>query len=323
MKIPEKLEKQLRNSQYGVYGHSAVQICSWTKKSLKNEGECYKHTFYGVDTHSCMEFSPAAMVCENNCIFCWRPMEFMGKQDMKDVDDPEVIVENLLKERYKLLSGFPGNEKVDMKKFNAGLEPTQFAISLSGEPTMYPKLPELILYLRSRKAKTIFLVTNGQEPEMLELLEKKDALPTQLYISTNASNESQFKKINIPHNNDAWNRYLKSLEIMSRLKTGRILRMTMIKDLNMDIHHIKEYKKIIDLANPHFIEVKAYMHIGYSRKRLNRANMPFHSDIQEYSENLAKEINYKLIDEKKDSRICLLQNKRNVIDPIIRNVIFN
>ena len=44
---------------------------------------------------------------------------------------------------------------------------------------MYPKLPELIKYLHSLKAtKSTFLVTNGQEPDMIQRLQDEDALPT-------------------------------------------------------------------------------------------------------------------------------------------------
>ena len=318
--IGEKIENQLRKAQYGIYNHSAVQICSWTKKSLRGEGICYKQEFYGADTHSCMEFSPAALVCENNCVFCWRPMEFMRTDSIQDADEPETIVENLLGERYKLLSGFPGGN-VDMTKFRESVDPTHFAISLSGEPAMYPKLPELILYLRSRKrTRTIFLVTNGQEPEMLRMLQKKDALPTQLYISTNAPNPALFSKINCPTKKDAWKRYKESLTIASKLKTRRVMRMTMIKGMNMEGSLIPEYAKLIEIYMPHFIEVKAYMHLGFSQKRLKKSNMPYHEDIAEYSEKLAKATGFEIINEKKDSRIVLLRNGKERIDPIIRSV---
>ena len=36
---------------------------------------------------------------------------------------------------------------------------------------MYPKLPELIKYLKSlEETKSIFLVTNGQEPDMIQAI---------------------------------------------------------------------------------------------------------------------------------------------------------
>jgi tRNA wybutosine-synthesizing protein 1 len=101
-----------------------------------------------------------------------------------------------MKERERLLSGFYGNNKNDKKKLDESLLPVHYAISLSGEPTMYPKLPQLIKYLKSLKAtKSVFLVTNGQEPAMLRRLADEDALPTQLYLSTNATNRKTFHLI--------------------------------------------------------------------------------------------------------------------------------
>jgi len=310
LKIDHKTEKQLRKAHYGVFNHSAVQVCAWTKKSLHSEGVCYKQQFYGIDTHRCMEFSPAAALCENNCIFCWRPMEFMrfGRIKAEEADDPKIIYENLMKERRKLLSGFPGDGKTDMRKYKEALLPSHFAISLSGEPTLYPKLPQLVRFLKALpQTKSIFIVTNGQEPDMLSKLARSP--PTQLYLSMNAPNQALFKRINCPVHKDAWSRFVRSLEIMSRMKTRRVLRMTMIKGMNMDDNFIEDYTKIISKAKPHFVEVKAYMWIGFSRKRLKQENMPFHKDIRAFAEKIAKAANLEVADEKADSRVVLLKAK--------------
>lgn len=199
IQITPQVQAKLKKAKYGVYNHSAVELCHWTKKSFANEGHCYKHKFYGISTHRCMEMTPAAMNCENRCIYCWRPAEFYDTLAMPAelVDEPDVIVEQLLKEREKLINGFYGNPKNDNVKLDESLLPAHYAISLSGEPTMYPKLPQLIKYLRSLETtKSIFLVTNGQEPAMLKRLADEDALPTQIYLSTNASNKKMFHAIN-------------------------------------------------------------------------------------------------------------------------------
>ena len=65
IQIQPSVMKQLKNAKYGVSNHSTVELCHWTKKSFVNEGECYKKKFYGIDTHRCMEFSPAGMLCQN------------------------------------------------------------------------------------------------------------------------------------------------------------------------------------------------------------------------------------------------------------------
>ena len=316
MEIPEEIKKQLLHAHYGVYHHSTVEICHWTKKSLMNEGDCYKRKFYGIETHRCMEFSPAGMICTNNCIYCWRPMEFMQYQEMKEVDEPEDIIKHLMEERRRLLSGFKGNKKVDKKKWEEAQIPSHFAISLSGEPTLYPKLPEMIKYLRSLpQTKSIFLVTNGQVPEMLERLEKEDALPTQLYLSMTAPNEMLYKRISRPIFRDAWERFMKSMKFLSKTKTRTVLRLTLIKGYNSDDKYLDEYAKLIKFANPHFLEVKAYVHIGRSILRLSADNMPSHEEIKEFTNKLLKKLDgFEYMDEQEASRIVVLQNKKRYIN---------
>jgi len=114
------------------------------------------------------------MFCENRCIYCWRPMEFYDslKMEPDKVAEPREIVTKLMEERKKLIVGHYGDPRQDRQKLDESLLPSHYAISLSGEPTMYPKLPELIKYLKSlSQTKSIFLVTNGQEPEMIQRLQ--------------------------------------------------------------------------------------------------------------------------------------------------------
>jgi len=319
LRIDPGIEKQLRNAKYGVFGHSAVQVCHWTKKSLHNEGYCYKQKFYGVDCHRCMEFSPAAVLCGQNCVFCWRPMEFMRFSGMvaEEADDPKEIYERLLEERRKLLSGFPGDGKTDPKKHGESLMPNHFAISLSGEPTVYPKLPELVNFLKGLPdTRSVFVVTNGQEPEMMEKLAKEP--PTQLYLSVNAPNRVLFEMVNRPSIENGWERFVRSLGIFSGMKTRRILRLTMIKGMNMDSPYVKQYADLIRKANPHFIEVKAYMWIGFSRKRLKEGNMPSHSEVREFAERLANLTDFEIADGKEDSRVVLLRNRKEKIERFIK-----
>jgi tRNA wybutosine-synthesizing protein 1 len=322
-KMTPEIEKELKKKHYGIYNHSAVQICSWTKKSLFDQNFCYKQKFYGVDCHRCMELSPAAVFCGHNCIFCWRPMEFMKSVTLKkkEADEPRDIYESLLESRYKMINGFPGNDKINMKKFRETLKPSHFAISLSGEPTLYPKLPELIKFLKSlEQTKSIFLVTNGQEPKMLERLAKENALPTQLYVSVNAPNEKLFRNIVCPTGKDAWKDFLRSLDVVSKMKTRRIMRLTLIKGINMKSGFVSEYAELVRRMNPHFIEAKAYMWLGYSRRRLQQNNMPLHKDVQGFANLIARETGFEILDEKEDSRIVLLGNPNERIDRLIKSV---
>ena len=101
------------------------------------------------------------------------------------------------RERRKLVSGFGALRDRSMGRFDELRPvPSHWAISLSGEPTIYPRLGLLIRKLKENpEVKTVFLVTNGQEPERIAQLAEDDSLPTQLYISFAASDESVFKRI--------------------------------------------------------------------------------------------------------------------------------
>ncbi|MBU3907513.1 MAG: radical SAM protein, partial [Nanoarchaeota archaeon] len=236
--ISENLKKILEKQHYGIAGkHSAVQICRWAKKALLDEGFCYKEQFYGIKSHLCCQMSPSIAWCPNKCIHCWRAVEFT--QDLKEIenakktDNPKEIIEECVKQQRKLLTGFKSNKKINMKKWEEAQNPRQFAISLAGEPTLYPKLAELIKELRKQK-KTSFLVTNGLYPEKIKELQKHSALPTQIYISLNTPNEKMYQEWHKSQLKDAWKRFNETIELFKKLKgkTRTVVRMTLVKDLN-------------------------------------------------------------------------------------------
>jgi tRNA wybutosine-synthesizing protein 1 len=322
IQITPQLKARLQKAKYGVYNHSAVELCHWTKKSFASEGSCYKHKFYGISTHQCMEMTPTAMNCENRCIYCWRPTEFYDTLEMPEdlVDEPDVIVQQLMAERKKLINGYYGNTKNDKKKLDESLLPAHYAISLSGEPTMYPKLPQLIKYLKSLKTtKSIFLVTNGQEPAMLRRLAVEDALPTQIYLSTNASNKKMFHQINRPMHKDAWERWSESLRFLATVSTRTVLRMTLIRGYNDSAGFVDEFVEMMAQGNPHFIELKSYMHIGMSNQRLEQDHMLEMHEVRDFSTNLCEKMpSFKVMDESEISRIVVLQNQARYTDRWIK-----
>ena len=314
--MPLETKLHLKKKQYGIVGkQGSVKVCIWTKKALKREAVCYKQRFYGVETHRCAEMTPITAICSQNCIYCWRPMEWMRFHEPKEdeVDNPHDLIEGILKERKQLLSGFKGNQKVDKELLKESYEPSHWAISLSGEPTLYPKLPELISQLWKRKStKTIFVVSNGEHPEMFQrMYEHKNGLPSQIYISIDAPNENLFKQINKPVYEDGWERLIRSLKILSKIPVRKVARITLIKGINDSDEVIREFPKILRLGNFDFIEVKAFMLLGYSRRRLTIENMPSHDEVRKFAFKLLEYMpEYKYEDEVKMSRIVLLMNKR-------------
>jgi len=316
--IPEKVKKILEKQHYALVGeHSAVQICRWTKKSLRDEGVCYKEKFYGIKSHLCCQMTPAVMWCPNRCLHCWRAVELTIGDELKGkVDSPKKIIDGCIKEQKRLLVGFkklPTSKghrvsKADMKKWEEAQEPMQFAISLSGEPFIYNGIGELISELK-RRGKTSFLVTNGLYPEKLEELKKKNQLPTQLYISVNTPNKNLYKKFHRSSMKDAWKKLNKSLELMKDLDCRTVFRINLVKDLNMI--EPENYAELVKKANPMFVEIKGFMSVGFARQRIGYDKMPLHEDIVEFAEKILKFLpKYKFLDEKKESRVVLLGKNR-------------
>ena len=313
----ERIKKILKKQHYGIVGnHSAVQICRWTKKSIRNEGVCYKEKFYGIKSHRCCQMSPAVMWCDNKCLHCWRAIEeTIGDEIKGEIDSPKEIIESCIKAQRKLLIGFKRGEtknlsKADMKKWGEAQEPMQFAISLSGEPTIYPYIAELILELKKR-GKTSFLVTNGLHPEKLEEIINKKQFPTQLYISVNASNKELYNKIHRSSKTNAWELLNKSLSLMKKFPRS-VFRINLVKELNMSEKDVLEYAKMIKKYKPLFTEVKGYMAVGFARERLRYERMPTYEEMGTFSEKLVLELgkNWKILDSHEYSRVFVLGKDR-------------
>lgn len=292
-----------------VGNHSAIKICLWCRQSLVGRGECYKSRFYGINSWRCCQMTPWVS-CQNKCLHCWRAIDLDMNEliDKDKTDNPDEIIKGCIKAQKNLLTGFKGNSKVNMKKWKESQNPENFAISLIGEPTLYPKLGELIKELRKR-GKTSFLVTNGLLPEKLIELKRKKALPTQLYLSLNYPNEEIFRKITNNKSKNAWEKLNQTLSLLPKLPTRKIVRMTLIRNLNMIL--LREYVKLIKKANPDFLEVKGFVSVGFARKRLGYERMPNHEEIKDFSRKLLKFLpKYKFLDEQEISRVVLLGKSR-------------
>lgn len=297
-------KKLLEKQGYRFCGeHSAIKICDWTKKSVIGEGVCYKERFYGINCHRCCQISLAVNFCDKDCVYCWRERK---NSPFTKVDEPLEVMEKASHFQKKLLDGFKGRKSFDVKKLAESRDIDSYAISLTGESLYYPKLNEFIKLARANGKRT-FLVVHGGFPEALSNLE----VPTQLYLSMDAPDEKMFNKIQRSMHKDAWKKYLKSLEILKKLKkkTRTVIRLTLIHDLNMSKDMIPGYAKLIEIAQPHFIEVKSYMWLGNSKKKFNPRDSPYHEEIQEFCKEFVKFIPYKIEDEQAASRVVFLKRK--------------
>ena len=321
--IPESTRKILKKQHYEIAGkHSAVQVCRWAKKSLRDEGVCYKEKFYGIKSHLCCQMTPAVMWCPNKCLHCWRAIELTIGNSLKGkTDSPEKIIDECINSQRRLLQGFKIDKnskkkqlsKANQKKYLEAQEPMQFAISLSGEPTTYKQIGELVSELRKR-GKTSFLVTNGLYPEKISEMSEKSQLPTQIYVSVNTPNKKMYNWFHRSSKKNAWKKLNETLKIFSRIrgKTRTVFRMNLVKDLNMI--EPGNYARLIKKANPMFIEVKGFMSVGFSRKRLGYERMPTHRELKDFSKKIIDELKkfgksfekYKILGEHEFSRVLVL-----------------
>lgn len=308
MLISQQKQKDLEKKGYrfaGKNAHAGNKICHWTRKSIVDEGTCYKEQFYGIKSHRCLQMSPSIPYCQHKCLFCWRDTEITKVSwDTDDYDDPKTIIEDCIENQKKLLCGFFGNEKSNPQKLKECVRPNNAALSLAGEPLLYPEINQLIDEFHKQDF-TTFLVTNGESPEDLKKLEENE--PTQLYVSLDAPNNEIYQKVCKPQVENGWEKLNETLELLSTYDTRKVLRITSVKDLNMT--NPEEYAKIIDKSDVDYIEIKAYMYVGDSRERLKWENMPKTVDIQNFASEVAKNCGMEIIDEVEKSRVLLLGDK--------------
>lgn len=304
--VPPSLIEALKKHRYHIVGgHSAVKRCRWLYETLIHNRPCYKQKFYGIKTHQCVQMTPSLFYCTQQCLFCWRAQSgdlqiAWEETKLPKWDSPEEIVEGSIKAQLEILSGYKGNPKADPQKFKEAMRPRHAAISLTGEPTLYDPIGELIQTFYKRGF-TTFLVSNGTVPSALAKLSRE---PTQLYISVCAPNKETYRMVCRPIFQNAWERLNETLELLPSFSCPTVIRITAVRGLNMS--DIKGYAKLIENANPTYVEPKAYMHVGFSRLRLGYESMPSHREIRDFALQLAGETSYNIVDESEKSRVVLL-----------------
>ncbi|WNY25491.1 4-demethylwyosine synthase TYW1 [Methanolapillus millepedarum] len=294
------MDELMRRQGYAKAGrHCAVKTCAWLKNSMNGTGVCYKSSFYGVVSHRCLQMTPT-LLCNQECIFCWRPTEVSAPAP-EEWDFPELIVSECLKAQKKLITGFGGSPNAVPENYEEAKTPSNVAISLSGEPTFYPHLPELIQEFE-KKGMTTFVVTNGTNPAMI-----KKIFPSQLYMSLDATTEDTYNKVCRPKSPALWNKVMESLDVLQEKKKAGVrtaVRITVVKGHNMT--DPEGFAKLIKRADPDFVEVKSYMHVGFSRLRLSRSNMAEQEEVKAFAEEIAAAAGYKFAGESEASRVVVL-----------------
>ncbi|MHA2312761.1 MAG: 4-demethylwyosine synthase TYW1 [Candidatus Thorarchaeota archaeon] len=313
--MPTELREKLKRQGYHLLGErGAFKACQWQRKSLVQGNVCYKQRFYGIESHRCLQMTPVVDKCTQNCDFCWRitPADIGAKWDQigvsnDDVLPPSELLDQTLTANLRSLGGYNPEIAPDVsaERYDEARDPKHLAISLAGEPTLYPHLSELVDEGKER-GMTTFLVTNGTQPKVLAEM----SLPTQLYVTLAAPNEEVYKSLCRPGMSGGWRRLNETQELLHSLSCRRANRLTMVEGQNM--HGVRSYAEMILKGEPDFIEVKGFMFLGSSRGRLAQTNAPSHREIRAFSEALSALTGYYVQDEQIESRVVLLSSKKHI-----------
>ncbi|XP_077467675.1 S-adenosyl-L-methionine-dependent tRNA 4-demethylwyosine synthase TYW1 [Stigmatopora argus] len=308
--ITPALREALNKQGYKLIGsHSGVKLCRWTKSMLRGRGGCYKHTFYGIQSHRCMETTPS-LACANKCVFCWRHhTNPVGTEWRWKMDPAEKILQDALEKHQNMIRQFRGVPGVKLDRYEEGLTVQHCALSLVGEPIMYPEINRFVRLLHSQRISS-FLVTNAQFPDEIRSLEPV----TQLYVSVDASTKDSLKKIDRPLFKDFWTRFLDSLKALAEKRQRTVYRLTLVKAWNVE--EMTAYSELIALGQPDFVEVKGVTYCGESSaSSLTMANVPWHQEVVAFVQQLVDMLpDYQIACEHEHSNCLLIAHNKFKVD---------
>jgi len=213
-----------------------------------------------------------------------------------------------MENHYRLVKQMRGVPGVLPERFDEAFRIRHCALSLVGEPIMYPHINEFVTLLHSKRISS-FLVTNAQFPDKITNL-----VPvTQLYVSVDAATKDSLKKIDRPLFRDFWERFLDCLDALSRKGQRTVYRLTLVKAYNTD--EIANYAQLIRRGKPDFIEIKGVTFCGFGgASGLTMENVPYHNEVIHFVELLQKELaddnQYEISCEHAHSVSVLLTNKK-------------
>jgi len=155
----------------------------------------------------------------------------------------------------KQMKGVPG---VIKERLEEAFTVRHCALSLVGEPIIYPYINEFIDLLHEREISS-FLVTNAQFPDKIDAVKPV----TQLYVSVDAATKDSLKKVDRPLFADFWERFLASLDSLGKKGQRTVYRLTLIKEWNVE--EIQSYAELMERGRPSFIEIKGVTYCGTSK----------------------------------------------------------
>ena len=105
-----------------------------------------------------METTPS-LACANKCVFCWRHHSNpVGTEWKWAMDEPELILEGALENHYKMIKQMKGVPGVLPERYQEGFQVKHCALSLVGEPIMYPEINKYLDLLHSKSISSFMVI---------------------------------------------------------------------------------------------------------------------------------------------------------------------
>jgi tRNA wybutosine-synthesizing protein 1 len=228
------------------------------------------------------------------------------------VDQPRMILDNALLNHKQMINTMKGVPGVQPDRLAAAQKPRHCALSLVGEPIMYPHINEYVRMLHEENISS-FLVTNAQFPEAMIAMEPV----CQLYVSIDAATEESLKAVDRPLFKDFWQRFQTCLKAIRDKKQRTVYRMTLVKSFNMQ--EVIEYAKLVAIGKPTFIEIKGVTFCGGGKgsgtSEITMKDVPLHEEVKSFAEQLCKflpslECTYEMASEHEHSCCVLISDTR-------------
>uniref|UniRef100_A0A087WWV6 tRNA-yW synthesizing protein 1 homolog B n=1 Tax=Homo sapiens TaxID=9606 RepID=A0A087WWV6_HUMAN len=318
----EKREKEQQEEKSGLFrnmgrnedGERRAMITPALREALTKQVDAPRersllqtHILWN-ESHRCMETTPS-LACANKCVFCWwHHNNPVGTEWLWKMDQPEMILKEAIENHQNMIKQFKGVPGVKAERFEEGMTVKHCALSLVGEPIMYPEINRFLKLLHQCKISS-FLVTNAQFPAEIRNLEPV----TQLYVSVDASTKDSLKKIDRPLFKDFWQQFLDSLKALAVKQQRTVYRLMLVKAWNVD--ELQAYAQLVSLGNPDFIEVKGVTYCRESSaSSLTMAHVPWHEEVVQFVRELVDLIpEYEIACEHEHSNCLLIAHRKTVL----------
>ena len=218
-----------------------------------------------------IDLSPSKKQCNFDCLYC----ELEGAKTVEKMDTYPSVIDVI----EAIKDSFAKHPKIDV-----------ITITCNGEPTLYPKLDELVNEINKIKGDTKTLIlSNGStiyKEEIYETLLKIDTVK----LSLDCVSEKCFKKLDRQNKSVQIDKIVPAMcEFSKETKNNLVLEVLFVKDLNDKEEELELLYKSILLINPKRVDV------GTIDRPPAYEVKPVSYEFLEYVANKFKDINVNII----------------------------